>query len=94
MMPVNRSIFSCSLRRRISLTLPSTPAASSARKVSDLALAEQSALGVDLLGGEDMSLDRWLGHYRQRAGQKGHVRSQVWFVGNVAFDAKCGVRRR
>ena len=73
MTPVNMSIFSESFIRRSSLTLASVPAFSSAVIGLDLALAEDAALRVDLLGGQDVALERGLAEHRGGAGEEGHV---------------------
>jgi len=77
MTPVKRSTFSESFRRRISFTLASVPAFSSAFRVLDLALAEQTALGVDLLGGQGVALERRLA--RTAAGP---VKNVMWAILN------------
>src|SRR5262249_46726573 len=53
--PVNQSMPSASFILLSSLTLPSTPAASSA---ANLARAEKPTLGVDLVGGKGMPFQR------------------------------------
>ena len=51
----------------------------------DLALAEQAALGVDLLGGEHVALVRRLAQHRGGAGEERHVAGLVGRAGNVAL---------
>src|SRR5216684_2840029 len=58
MTPVNISIFSDSFIRRNGL---------------DFAFAQETALGIDLFGGEDVTLQRRLTEHCGRAGQKSHV---------------------
>jgi hypothetical protein len=68
------------------LTLPSTPARLVCSNRLDLALPEQSALSVDLLGRENVSLDRRFRHHGERSGEKGHMGGHIVLVGNVALD--------
>src|SRR5262245_45489574 len=51
----------------------------------DLALSQQTALGVDLLGRQEVPLQRWLTEHRGRTGQKGHVPGLVGGIRNLAF---------
>ena len=59
--------------RRSSLTLASVPAASSANDGLDLALAEEPAFGVDLLGRQQMPFPAGLAQEIGRAGQERDV---------------------
>ena len=56
----------------------------------DLALTQQSALGVDLLGGQDMALVRGLSEHGGRAREEGHVPDLVRRVGNIALGLRVG----
>jgi len=60
----------------------------------DLALAEQSSLRVDLLGGEDVSLVRLLAEHGCRTGEEGHVTGLVRLVGDrpLGWHRRLGVR--
>ena len=51
----------------------------------DLALAREAALGVDLLGRQDVALERRLAEHRGRAGQEGHVPGLVGRIRNLAL---------
>src|SRR5262249_17483662 len=51
----------------------------------DFALAEQSALGVDLLRRKDVTLQRWLAEHGRRAGQEGHVAGLEGLIWNFAL---------
>src|SRR5262249_12676400 len=51
----------------------------------DLALAEQSALGVDLLRRHDVALVRRLAEHSRRAGEERHVTGTIGGIRNLAF---------
>src|SRR5262249_59505645 len=59
----------------------------------DLTLAEESSLGVDLLGSQDMSLIGWLPQYGTGACEECHMAHLEGLVGDFPLRCFCGVRR-
>src|SRR5207245_2463933 len=57
----------------------------------NLAFAEESALGVDLLGGQDVAFQHWRAQHRRRPREERHVADFVWGIGNVPL--RRGLRR-
>ena len=59
----------------------------------DLALAEQAALGIDLVGGEHVALVGGLAQHRRRAGEERHVTHLVRLVRDGALRLRSRCRR-
>ena len=55
------------------------------REGLDLALAENTALRVDLLGGQEVALERGLTEHRAGAGEEGHVTELERRGGNISL---------
>src|SRR5262249_61291428 len=55
----------------------------------DLALAEQSTLGVDLFRRHDVALVRRLAEHSRRAGEERHVTGTEGGIRNPAFGGPC-----
>ena len=58
----------------------------------DLALAENAALRVDLLGGQDVALERGLAEHRGGAGEEGHVADLERRGGNISLGRRADIR--
>ena len=86
MMPVNRSIFSGELHAAKLFDVGVGAGGFVGRDGLDLALAEEAALRVDLLGRQDVALRARLAEHRGRAGEERHVAGLERRVGDVSFD--------